>query len=326
MTHRIARALLTAGGAWLPFAAHAIGTAAGTEIRNQAEISFVLNGSVEIRQSNPTTLHVLELLDVNLLAQTPLRVVDAGAPAAPLLFTLTNTGNGTERFALYVDSALGGNDFDPTAPLVTLYLDSDASGSLTAADVPYQAGSNEPELAADASIGLLLLRDIPAGIADGQRGAAQLRAAAVTGSGSPGALLAGAGDGGVDALLGASGARAASLGQYLVAGVSLSVLKSAVVADRSGGAAPAPGATVVYTVRVSAVGQGVATAAWFHDAIPMHTTYVAGSLALNGAALSDAADTDGGEYVAATSELVVALGDLAPAAGSSEVRFAVTID
>ena len=98
MTHRIARAWLCAGGLWLPFAAHAIGTAAGTEIRNQAEISFVLNGSVEIRQSNSTTLRVLELLDVNLLAQTPERVVDAGEPAAPLLFTLTNTGNGTGTF------------------------------------------------------------------------------------------------------------------------------------------------------------------------------------------------------------------------------------
>ena len=76
---------------------------------------------------------------------------------------------------------------------------------------------------------------------------------------------------------------------------------------------------------MSAVGQGVAAGAVLHDATPPHTTYVAGSLALDGAALSDAADTDGGEYVAATSELVVALGDLAPAA-AREVRFAVTID
>ncbi len=326
MTHRMARALLAAGGLWLQFAAHAIGTAAGTEIRNQAEISFVLNGSVETRLSNSTALRVLELLDVNLLAQTPERIVEAGTPAAPLLFTLTNTGNGTERFALRVDSALGGNDFDPVPAAVALYLDSDASGSLTSTDVAYQPGSNDPELAADASLGVLLLQDIPSGIADGRRGATQLRAAAVTASGSPGEVFAGAGDGGVDALLGTSGARAASLGQYLVGGVALEVQKSAAVADRSGGAVPSPGATVVYTIHVSAVGQGVAAAAAFHDAIPEHATYVAGSLALNGAALSDAADADGGEYVAATSELVVVLGDLAPAAGSQEVQFAVTID
>jgi hypothetical protein len=64
----------------------------------------------------------------------------------------------------------------------------------------------------------------------------------------------------------------------------------------------------------------------FHDRMPAHTTYVEGSLALNGAALSDTADADRGEYVAATSELVVTLGDLVPASGSQEVRFAVTID
>jgi hypothetical protein len=161
MTHRIGRALLTAGGLWLPFAAHAIGTAAGTEIRNQAEIAFVLDGSVEIRQSNSTSLRVLELLDVNLLAQTPERVVDAGQSAAPLLFTLTNTGNGSERFALYVDSAVAGDDFDPTAAPAAVYLDSDASGSLTPADAAYVAGTNDPELAADASLGVLLLLDIP---------------------------------------------------------------------------------------------------------------------------------------------------------------------
>jgi uncharacterized repeat protein (TIGR01451 family) len=325
MTHRIGRALLTAGGLWLPFAAHAIGTAAGTEIRNQAEIAFVLDGSVEIRQSNSTSLRVLELLDVNLLAQTPERVVDAGQSAAPLLFTLTNTGNGSERFALYVDSAVAGDDFDPTAAPAAVYLDSDASGSLTPADAAYVAGTNDPELAADASLGVLLLLDIPGGVADGQRGAAQLRAAALTASGSPGELHAGAGDGGVDALLGASGARAASLGRYLVGGAALSVLKSAVVADTSGGSGPSPGATVVYTIRVRAVGQGVVADAVLRDAMPSHTTYVAGSLALDGAALSDAADADGGEYSDATSELVVALGDLAPAA-AREVRFAVTID
>jgi uncharacterized repeat protein (TIGR01451 family) len=326
MTHRIARAWLCAGGCWLPFAAHAIGTPAGTEIRNQAEISFVLNDSTEIRRSNSTTLRVLELLDVNLLAQTPERVVGAGEPAAPILFTLTNTGNGTERFALSVDSALGGNDFDPATPPVALYLDSDASGSLTGSDAAYLPGTNDPELAADASIGVLLLQDIPPGIADGEHGAAQLRAAALTANGSPGELHAAVGDGGVDALVGASGARAASIGRYLVGAISVTVLKSAAISDASGGSVPSSGATVVYTIRVSAVGQGIAAGAIFHDATPAHTTYVAGSLALNGAALSDTADTDGGEYIAATSELVVALGDLAPMAGSQEVKFAVTID
>ena len=326
MTHRTVRALLAACGLWSPVGAHAVGTAAGTEIRNQAEVTFDLNGSTLTRDSNATTLRVLELIDVNLLTETAERVVNAGAQRQPLLFRLTNTGNGTESFALRFDNALAGDDFDPVAPAVALYFDSDASGTLTAADTPYVPGANDPTLAADQSIDLLLVEDIPSGVLDGQRGLAGLRAAAGTASGSPGTFLTSGGDGGVDALLGASGASAAALGRYLVGSVLLTLTKSAAVQDGSGGSEPLPGATILYTVRVSAAGSGTATAAAFQDAIPAHTSYVGASLKLNGAPLSDAADADAGEYVAATPAVVVALGDVDSSDGVLEVQFAVRIN
>ena len=45
-----------------------------------------------------------------------------------------------------------GRRFRPGAGCTRLYFDTDASGDLSAADVAYQAGVNDPQLAADASI------------------------------------------------------------------------------------------------------------------------------------------------------------------------------
>jgi uncharacterized repeat protein (TIGR01451 family) len=326
MTHRTTRALLAACGAWLPLGASALGTAAGTEIRNRAEIAFELDGVAQSRVSNATTLRVLELIDANLLIQTPERLVDAGAVAQPLLFTLTNTGNGAESFALAFDNAVAADDFDPSAPAIALYFDSDESGDLTPADVAYVRGTNDPLLGADESIDLLLVQDIPSGILDGERGSVELDATATTGSGAPGTVLGAVGDGGVDAMLGATGARASAIGRYLVGSVLLSLTKTATVLDRDGGSEPSPGASIVYTVRVSAVGNGAAENALFEDAIPASTSYVDGSLELNGVPLSDARDGDAGEFVASDARVAVNLGDLGAADGEQRVQFTVTIN
>jgi hypothetical protein len=66
----------------------------------------------------------------------------------------------------------------------------------------------------------------------------------------------------------------------------------------------------------------------FTDAIPANTTYVAGSLRLNTAALSDAADADAGAFSAAPApgSISVSLGDLTAAAGPQAIEFTVTID
>ena len=78
-----------------------------------------------------------------------------------LLFTVTNTGNGSETYLLAIDSVLAGDDFDPAPALPPIYFDSDGSGDLTAADVAYVQGTNDPTLAADVSVDVLLVNDIP---------------------------------------------------------------------------------------------------------------------------------------------------------------------
>jgi hypothetical protein len=65
----------------------------------------------------------------------------------------------------------------------------------------------------------------------------------------------------------------------------------------------------------------------FTDAIPAGTSFNAGSLQLNGVALTDVADADGGEFQGGASPGVrVALGDLTQAAGPQTVVFTVTIN
>ena len=116
-------------------------------------------------------------------------------------------------------------------------------------------------------------------------------------------------------------------GEYLVGDIQLSAVKSQTVLDPFGGSQPLPGATVTYQVVVTATGSGAATGATFVDTIPAATTYVAGSITLNGAALTDAVDADAGRFNAPpTPNVTVALGDLTSAAGPQTIVFSVTID
>ena len=84
------------------------------------------------------------------------------------------------------------------------------------------------------------------------------------------------------------------------------------------------GDTLTYTVDVANTGQDGATGTTFSDLIPEGTAFVPGSIELNGAPLTDAADGDSGEF--AGGRVVARLGTLAPTTGSATVSFQVTVD
>jgi uncharacterized repeat protein (TIGR01451 family) len=323
---RLWQIIVVAIVAW-PLGVEATGTAAGTTIQNSATVSFSVGGSALSATSNNTSVTVAEILNVTVTLQSPTLSTAAGATGRPLVFRVTNTGNSSESFTLTGNDALTGDDFDPVPATPFIYLDTDASGDLSAADTPYVAGSNDPTLAADASVGVIVVNDIPTGIADGSRGRSELRAAARTGVGTPGTVFAGQGSGGVDALVGTSGGQAAVYGEYLVGSITVSAVKSQSVTDPFGGSQPVPGATIHYQVVVTATGSGTAVGAAFRDAIPANTTYVAGSLRRNGTALTDTADGDAGALVATPAPAVtVALGDVTSATGAQTIEFNVTIN
>jgi uncharacterized repeat protein (TIGR01451 family) len=307
--------------------AGAVGTAVGTVIENTAVVSYDLAGTPLTLQSNTTTIAVAERIDVTVTLQSPQTLVAPGETGRALLFTVTNTGNGTETFQLSIDSIIAGDDFDPTPAVPGIYFDTDGSGDFNAGDQPYTPGTNDPDLLADESVSVFLVNDIPVGLANGQTGRSELTATSATGTGTPGTVYANQGDGGVNAVIGLTGGEALDTGEYLVSDVQVDVVKSQLVSDPFGGSEPVPGATLTYTIIVDVTSAGSATASVIRDAIPTFSTYVPDSITLNGGAISDATDGDAGEFdISGVPTVVVRLGDLTQAGGAQTIAFQVLID
>jgi uncharacterized repeat protein (TIGR01451 family) len=307
--------------------AHALGAPAGTVINNTAQVSYTVGTLSTTASSNLVSVTVAEILDVVVTAQTATVSVNAGDTQQEVRYRVTNTGNGTETFRLVMNSAIAGDQFDPVPATPSIYFDTDASGDLSPGDTPYVVGSNDPVLNADAFVTVLLVNDIPAGVVDTNTGFTRLTADSRTGTGVPGTTFAGLGAGGVDAVVGTTGADGEADSTYLVSGVTLTAAKTQTVLDQFGGTRPVPGARINYSIAVSATGSGTAANAVFTDNIPANTTYVPGTLALDSVPLSDGADADAGDYSAtAPARVRVALGALSTASGTKTITFAVTIN
>ncbi len=308
--------------------AHAVGVPAGTDITNVAEVTYTVGATNTTATSNAVIVTVAEILDVVVTRQSPLNTaVSASATQQEIVFTVTNTGNGPETFRLVMDSVIGSDDFDPEPSTPSIYFDTDASGDLSPGDLAYTAGTNDPVLNPDTSVTVLIVNDMPDTIVDGDIGITRLTADARTGTGAPGTLYAAQGVNGTDAVVGMSGALAAGTGQYQVAGVTVTAVKTQAVVDQFGGTRPLPTARINYTVTVQAVGAGSAANTVFTDNIPLNTTYVPGTLRLNSTPLTDTDADDAGEFISTPNARVsVTLGTLTQASGTQTIQFAVTIN
>jgi len=319
----LAAATIAAAGTFAA-PAEAAGTVAGTTISNVATATYDLpNGGSGTVQSNTVTLKVDELLDVTVAWRDPSDVVGgAGALARVLSFTVTNGGNGNESYTLGTVANLGGDDFDPV--VTAIVLDTNGNGAYDpGVDTVYVPGTNDPQLAPDQSATIFVLSTLPLAAADGNRGRAQLTAAAKKGTGTPGTSFAGLGQGGGNAVVGATGGKGAADGWYKIAKASVAFLKSAAVADPFGGTSQVPGSIITYTLAATVSGTGSLANLKITDSIPTGTSYKAGSLTLDGGALTDAADGDAGS--AAPSGIAVNLGTVASGA-TRTVTFKVKID
>ncbi len=306
---------------------YAVGALAGVDIQNTAQVSYTVGTNSATASSNTVTLRVAEILDVVVTLQSASVTVSPSATNQVLVYRVTNTGNGQENFLLTMNSALSGDQFDPVPASPAIYYDTDGNGVLSAPDTPYVAGSNDPQLAPDAFVTMLVVNNIPATVVNGDRGLSSLTAASRTGTGPPGTSFSGQGTGGTDAVVGNTTATATRNGEYLVADITIAANKTATVLDPFGGARPIPGARITYQVVVTATGSGTATGSSFVDLIPANTQFVSGSLKLNGTALTDAADADAGNFIAnPVAQVRVALGNLTQANGPQTVVFAVTIN
>jgi uncharacterized repeat protein (TIGR01451 family) len=304
--------------------AFAAGTVAGTTIDNVAHATYEQPSGGEVTvDSNVVSLKVDELLDVTVASTDPGDIATQPGLSGQLLsFTVTNAGNGTEAFTLAAIANGGGDDFDPS--VAAIILDTNGNGAYDAGiDTLYVAGANNPQLDPDQSISVFVLSSIPLLALDGNRGRVDLTAVAVTGHGTPGTSFAGSGQGGGDAVVGATGADGEDDGYYRVARASVSLVKSAVVADPFGGATRAPGATITYRLAATVSGTGSLANLRVTDVAPAGTTYTVGSITLDGSPLTDVADSDSGAFSAGG--IAVGLGTVA-AGTTRTVTFKVKID
>ena len=298
------------------------GVSAGTLIENTASATYEDGEGTKTVDSNTVTVRVDELLDVTVTS------LDSGAIGAVpgeaiLTFEVTNQGNGPEAFTLTANPAVAGNDFDTTVDSIA--VDTNGNGTYDpGVDEILTAPETTPELAADETLTVFVVVTVPDGVVDTEASDIELTAEAVTGTGAPGTSFAGQGVGGGDAIVGSTGADGSATGSLLVGITTVDLTKAVSLLDPFGGTSAVPGSVATFTITAVISGSGSVDDLVVTDAIPDGTTYAAGTLALDGGALTDATGDDAGEASDASGISV----DLGTVAGGTthEITFDVTID
>jgi len=167
-------------GVFLVAPVAAKGTPAGTLIPNVASVTYRAGGPPVTTTSNTVTVRVQEILDVIVApgsGDKPVSLPGDTGRAVP--FLVTNSGNGMEKFALTLRTDIAGDNFDPVCP--RLFIDADNSGSFEESkDTLYAAGTNDPDLAPDATVLVFALCDVPATASNNDLGNVSLEARART--------------------------------------------------------------------------------------------------------------------------------------------------
>lgn len=275
------------------------GTAAGTTISNQATVNFQVGG---ISQTAVNSNNYQFLVDrkINLtVATTDVAAVSVipGASNKILTFTLQNTGNGTQDFALSAVARVGGTGaFGGTdninAASVAVRVESGAT-------VGYQPGEDTAtyvdELAADGTKTIYIVGDFSSGTyTNGQIASYHLLAEARAGGGASalGSALtetAGADTPGTVDIVFADGqgsdtaddisrdAKYSEDSDYIITAASITVVKSsAVISDPFNSTTnpkAIPGATIEFTITLTnAAGASTATGISFSDSLNSEIT------------------------------------------------------
>ena len=302
--------------------AHAEGVSAGSLIENTASATYDDgDGPPKTIDSNTVVLAVDELLDVTVTSLDPGPI--GTAPGEEVLtFEITNTGNGPEAFELTANPSVAGNDFDTT--IDSIAVDTNGNGVYDpGVDTILTGPETTPVLAEDENITVFVITTVPAGVTDGQASDVELTAEAVTGTGTPGTTFAGQGVDGVDAIVGLTGADDSAIGSLISGITTVDLVKAVSVVDPFGGTSSVPGSTVTFTLTANVTGSGSVDDLVITDAVPADTTYLPGTLTLDGAPLTDNSGDDAGE--ASATGISVDLGTVA-AGTSRAVTFDVSID
>jgi uncharacterized repeat protein (TIGR01451 family) len=340
---------------WLAMpSAHAVGTASGTTIQNQATVSYSVGAVPQTNvTSNVAQFIVDSRIDFNVTRTNP-----SGPPitARPnelnvvATFTVNNTGNSLQSYQLIAADPTGLTVFGnaESAPLegaLNLVTAWDANN-----DGDYDAGEDANgtgDIAADTSRRVFILADIPATAVNGQFASIRLTARAAT-AGSNGATLANE-DNVPDVAMGTPQVVWADAGednsesidnQYAIISATLSAVKTATVIrdDFNGTTDPKaiPGATVEYQIEIANGGAAPAQDVGLTDTLAATTQIATGAysgediqISVSGGGPTTtctvAADADGCSVAAGVLTVAGADRPTIPAGQTATVRFQVTI-
>ncbi|WP_457629191.1 beta strand repeat-containing protein [Oceanithermus sp.] len=146
----------------------AVGTPAGTEIRNQASASYIDSaGQSQTTTSNEVITVVQPVYGFTITpdgTETTPGQTQSAVPGGTAYFpyTITNTGNTADTITLATAQSAS-DDFDPAS---TIYLDENCNGQID----PAESSITEISLAADASACLILAATVPTSASGGDEG------------------------------------------------------------------------------------------------------------------------------------------------------------
>ena len=307
--------VLVAGGVITNVSPNQIGVATPFTVTNNGNATQGYNLAAANATSGAYTVNATPITD-NFDPATALRIcLDDGSGGGTANDGILQAGE-----LAACPAAPGVTSIATLAPGATVYL-------LVVTDTPSSgAGSNNGD-AAVVSLKATTLWPTPLVPAEENTGTPPTAGAVVTASGANTAdvdvVLADAA--GVIAGDAASDGVHSTYGAYLVGGVNVAVTKTVTsVIDPNGTAVPMPNAVLTYQIAVAVSGTGTATNLVITDPLPPETTYVAGSIYLDGVLQTDAADaTDNTSFFANT--ITVSLGSVA-APANHVITFRATIN
>ncbi len=266
----------------------AIGVPAGTPIQNVAELTYQVNGVDFNVTSNILTDTVDQVIELDIVCQHSINLlVQRGETQRVLPFLLSNTGNGLDKFILLPDTNASSADVTNKK----IYVDN-GDGIFNGADTQI----TDINLSADANATLFFVSDIPVNATWLTSSHGIEAKSSIGGSGVPGTTYTLSSYFAVD---GVKGGVDSALCTYELNQLELKLLKSATL----GSTDVFKGSVIHYKIEASVIGMGILNTVVIQDVIPTGTTYVNGTLRLNGTVLSDAGHVSG-------TTLTVPVGDM----------------
>ncbi len=247
----------------------------GSSITNTANLAYEdYNGNDydDSDSSEPGSTQELADVDISTAYMSPADTDPGDVLMIP--FSVQNTGNGTDSFDLsYTDGSwdLAGGGTVPITWTFYVWTDLDNDGVVDDGEVGTTPVTNTGDLTMNSTAKFVAVATVPTDAAYTASSTVTITATSTSDMTEP----------------------------YTTDSITVThnVKAPVLTLDKAVDKASAqPGETLTYTITITNVGDGLATGVVLVDAIPANTTYVAGSITLNGPGQTDAKEDDYADY------------------------------